>query len=128
MFGFDLDPGDIRPQDVDRADEQNARVLELLAEGEERLGEIVGTGGGDRGHVHATAAADGRVLKITLDARAVREGSQALADDILLAVRQAQQDAQRQADDLLRSAFEQAFPGRAVDPVAVRERLVNLLD
>ncbi|WP_049563252.1 YbaB/EbfC family nucleoid-associated protein [Nonomuraea sp. SBT364] len=125
MFGFDLNPGDIRPQDVDRIDEQDARVQELLAEGEERLGEIVGAGG-DR--VRATAAADGRVLKVTLDARAVRDGSQALAEEILLAVRQARQDAQRQADDLLRSAFEQAFPGRALDPVAVRERLGSLLD
>ncbi|MFD2355972.1 hypothetical protein ACFSTC_51970 [Nonomuraea ferruginea] len=66
MFGFDLDPGDIREQDVDRAAEQAGRLEALLAEQEERLAGIVGTGTGDRVQVKASAAVDGRVLEVVL--------------------------------------------------------------
>jgi len=126
MFRPDFDPGSVRPQDVDRVAEQGVRVRELLAESEEQALEIVGAGAGDHGHVRATAAADGRVLEVTLGPRAVREGSHALAEEILLAVRRAQEDAQRQADDLVRESLRKVFPG--ADPAALRERLSRILD
>ena len=108
MSGFELDPRDIRPQDVERAEEQAERVEALLTElagQDERLAEIVGTGRGDGGHVHAAVAADGRVLKVAVEPRAVREGSEALADEIVLTVRRAQQDALRQVDSLVESRW-----------------------
>ncbi|MFI7452007.1 YbaB/EbfC family nucleoid-associated protein [Nonomuraea sp. NPDC049714] len=128
MFGFELDPRDIRPQDVERAAEQAARVETLLAEEGGRLAEIVGTGRGDGGHVHAAVAADGRVLKISIEPRAVREGSEALSEAIVLTVRRAQQDALRQVDALVRESLEEALPGTSLDPAALRERLGRLLD
>jgi DNA-binding protein YbaB len=125
---FELNPRDIRPQDVERADEQAERVQALLAEQDERLAEIVGTGRGKGGHVHAAVAADGRVLKVAIEPRAVREGSQALSDEIILTVRRAQQDALQQVDALIRESLEQALPGTSLDPAELRERLSHLLD
>lgn len=121
MFGFDLGLGDIRDQDVERATEQAARVEALLAEQEARLAEIIGSGTGERGQVRAETAADGRVVKVTLSPQAAREGSHVLAEEILLAVRRAQEDAQRQAETLLHTAIEEAVPG--LDVAAVNDRL-----
>jgi len=124
MFGFELDLGDLREQDVDRSGEQAARLEALLAEQEERLAEIVGTGTAARGQVTAGAAVDGRVLEVTLGPQATREGSHALAEEILLAVRRAQEDAQRQAEVLLNTAVEEAIPG--LDLAKVNEQLNRL--
>lgn len=121
MFGFDLDPGDIREQDVDRAAEQAGRLEALLAEQEERLAGIVGTGTGDRVQVKASAAVDGRVLEVVLGPQAAREGSHALAEEILLAVRRAQDDTRRQAEALLSAAVQEAVPG--LDLAALNEQL-----
>ncbi|GGP10710.1 YbaB/EbfC family nucleoid-associated protein [Nonomuraea glycinis] len=131
MSGFELNPRDIRPQDVERAEEQAERVEALLTElagQDELLAEIVGTGRGDGGHVHAAVAADGRVLKVAIEPRAVREGSEALADEIVLTVRRAQQDALRQVDSLVRESLAEALPGTPLDPAELRERLGRLLD
>ncbi|MFG1941657.1 YbaB/EbfC family nucleoid-associated protein [Nonomuraea sp. NPDC048826] len=121
MFGFDLDLGDIREQDVLRSAEQAERLEALLAEQEARVAEIVGAGAGDRGQVRAGAAADGRVLHVTLGPQATRDGSHVLSEEILLAVRRAHEDAQRQAEELLRTAVEEALPG--VDLAALTARL-----
>jgi hypothetical protein len=68
------------------------------------------------------------VLKVAVEPRAVREGSEALADEIVLTVRRAQQDALRQVDSLVRESLAEALPGTPLDPAELRERLGRLLD
>lgn len=126
MYGFRIDPGNVRTQDVEEAGRQAERVHMLLADEERRVSEIVGTGRGDGGQVSALAAADGQVLEVTLQPRATRDGSEALGEEILLAVRRAQLDAQRQAEALLRESLAEALP--SLDTQALQERLGRLLD
>ncbi|GGO68007.1 YbaB/EbfC family nucleoid-associated protein [Nonomuraea cavernae] len=125
-YGFRIDPGNVRAQDVEEAERQAERVQALLAEEERRVSEIVGTGGGDSGQVSALVAADGRVLEVTLQPRATRDGSEALAEEIQRAVQRAQLDAQRQAEALLRESLAEALP--SLDAQALQERLGRLLD
>ncbi|WP_329083575.1 YbaB/EbfC family nucleoid-associated protein [Streptosporangium sp. NBC_01469] len=128
MFGYDIDPSDIRPRDIVKAEEQLDRFQALLAAREEQLTEIVGTGEGDSGHVRATVASDGRVIEVTLDPRAVKGGSEALSEQILLAVHRAQQNAQRQADGLLHETLQEALPGTSIDLTAIYRQARSLLD
>ncbi|NUR89248.1 MAG: YbaB/EbfC family nucleoid-associated protein [Nonomuraea sp.] len=128
MFGHDPHPADIRQQDIDEAEEQLRRLQSTLADHEERLAEIVGTGEGERGYVRATAASDGQVIAVVLDPRAVKDGSRALSEQILLAVQRARQDALRQADALLQEALREALPGTTIDLEALQRQARSLLD
>ncbi|WP_113701009.1 YbaB/EbfC family nucleoid-associated protein [Nonomuraea lactucae] len=125
MYETDIDPANIREQDVAEAQRQAEAARALLTDQESVLEEIVGEGGGDGGHVRATAAADGRVLEVVIDPRAMSEGSEALGEQILLAVRRAQDDAGRQAGALLRESLREALP--SVDTDLLQERLRHLL-
>ncbi|MFI6297764.1 YbaB/EbfC family nucleoid-associated protein [Nonomuraea sp. NPDC050790] len=128
MFGYNVDPSDLRQQDIDKAEEQLNRFQDLLAAREEQLAEIVGTGEDDRGYVRATVASDGLVTKVTLDPRAVKSGSGALSEQILLAVSRAQQNAQLQAETLLQEALQEALPGTSFDLAALQQQARSLLD
>ncbi|MEV0622514.1 YbaB/EbfC family nucleoid-associated protein [Nonomuraea sp. NPDC050404] len=128
MFGHDLNPMDLRPQDVDRATEQARGVEAALAEADGLLAELTGTGRSRSGHVSAVVNAEGRVLDVTVGERALREGAIALCEDIFTAVGNAQEDVQRQAEALLRGHLRQAVPDLAMDPVELRQRLERLLD
>ncbi|MEO3802365.1 YbaB/EbfC family nucleoid-associated protein [Nonomuraea sp. B1E8] len=128
MFGYDVDPSDIRQGDIAKAEAQLDRFRELLADREEELAEIVGTGEGDRGHVRATVASDGRVIEVILDPRAVKGGSEALSEQILLAVHRAQQNAQRQVESHLHETLQEALPGTSIDLTAVYQQARKILD
>lgn len=128
MFGYDVDPTDIRQEDVDKAEEQLGRFEALLADREEQLAAIVGTGEDDRGYVRATVASDGLVREVTLDPRAVKGGSEALSEQIVLAVSRAQQNAQRQAESLLHEALQEAIPGASFDLTAIYQQAKSILD
>ncbi|MEO3874417.1 YbaB/EbfC family nucleoid-associated protein [Nonomuraea sp. B12E4] len=126
MFGYDIDPRNIRSQDLDLATEQVDQAEALLAGVEESLSEIIGVG--DSGHVRATATAEGRILEVVLGQQAVKKGSEALSEEILAAVGRAQDDARRQAETMLREEFQQAVPDVSLDPIALQEQLSRFLD
>ncbi|TMR98701.1 YbaB/EbfC family nucleoid-associated protein [Nonomuraea basaltis] len=122
MFGPNIDPANIRDQDLDESVREGERMLAWLETAREDLDKIVGTGAGPSGQVKASVDPNGRVLDIAYGPRALRLGSRDLADETLAAVRAASADAERQAHDLMR----EALPG--YDPAAAKaefERLVN---
>ncbi len=80
---------------------------------------LLGTGVAADGQVRATARASGRLASIALEPRALRLGTQALGEQILLAVNAA-------LDDLQAQAAAQAGP--AADPAALAERMQELQD
>lgn len=127
MFGDDVDPSGIRQRDIDKAEAQLDKLQALLADQEEQLAEIVGTGEGDRGYVRATVASDGSLIEVTLDPRAVKGGSAALSEQIFLAVHRAQQDAQRQVENRLHETLQEALPGAPIDLTAIHQQARNLL-
>lgn len=128
MFGYEIDPRNIRPQDVDRATEQARQAEDTLADVDGLLAEITGTGQTNGGHVSATVTAEGRVLEVTVGQQAVRKGADALREAIFAAVGDAQSDAQSQVDALLREQLQQAVPGLSLDPAELQRHLGRLLD
>ncbi|MFB9832541.1 YbaB/EbfC family nucleoid-associated protein [Actinoallomurus acaciae] len=81
-----------------------------------------GVGESARGLVSAEVGADGLLADLRLNPRALRLGSAALAEDIVSAVRAAQEDLRGQIDE---SAGTQALP-EGLDPSVLVRRLDEL--
>ncbi|MFI9596421.1 YbaB/EbfC family nucleoid-associated protein [Nonomuraea sp. NPDC052265] len=88
---------------------------------QEELRALTGVGEGPSGRVRVTVDADGRVLDVRYDQRALRLGGQDLAEETLTAVRAAVADLRRRTDDLMRDAV----PG--YDPLRTQDELERLL-
>ncbi|WP_193318208.1 YbaB/EbfC family nucleoid-associated protein [Nonomuraea phyllanthi] len=86
------------------------------------LEQVVGTGRAADGQVVATAGADGSVLEVAFGERAMRVGSQALAEHVCSAVADAQDDAAARVRELMGEAVE------GFDLSAAEERLSGLID
>ncbi|TDD48227.1 YbaB/EbfC family DNA-binding protein [Nonomuraea terrae] len=99
-----LDPGSIGPDDLERVGREAEQTLARLADVQERLAAIRGSGTAADGHVVVSADSSGRIDKIQLNPRAMRLASQDLADELLRAVNAAQDDCARQARELLAGA------------------------
>ncbi|MER5425969.1 YbaB/EbfC family nucleoid-associated protein [Streptosporangium roseum] len=72
--------------------------------------ELTGTGEAAGGLVGAVVSEDGLLARLRLDARAMRFGSQDLADHIVSAVRAAQQDRLERMDEPAASPEEGVLP------------------
>ena len=104
---------------------ETRRTLEEIRAGSGGAGageapEIRGEGVAADGQVLATARTGGRLESVQLDPRALRMGSQALGEQIVLAVNAA-------LDSLQTQAGAQAAPP-AADPAALAERMRELQD
>lgn len=121
MFRPDMDPANISERELDEAARRGERMLAWLESAQEEMQAVTGIGEGPSGHVRVTVDADGRVLDVRYDRRALRLGSQDLAEETLAAVRAAGADAQRRTHDLMR----EAIPG--YDPVQTQAELERLL-
>lgn len=96
---------EFRFEDLDNATydvEQSARRVQD-ARGE--LDAIVGSGESAEGNVRITTDVSGRVLSIHLDPRAMKLGSRDLADELLVAVRRAQDDSDAQRERIMSGAL-----------------------
>lgn len=87
--------------DLRRISEQAEQAHRRLKDVGGELGQIKGVGEGAGGKVKARTDADGRVIQVTLDPRAMRLSSQDLAEEITLAVQRAQDDGDAQRERLL---------------------------
>lgn len=96
---------------VDRAlRERTAAARELR----QRLGEVRGQGESAGGLVRVEVAVGGRVTKLTLDPRAIRLGTEGIAEQIMAALDVAAADAARQVAEHVAAAT----PGGASIPPA----------
>jgi DNA-binding protein YbaB len=91
----------------------------------ERLRQVRGRGEGAHGLIRVEVTGGGRVTDLTLDPRVMRLASQDLRDEIMAALRQATEDADRQTRQETEDAFgtnpgwEQLLSGEAeADPSA----------
>ncbi|WP_214321886.1 YbaB/EbfC family nucleoid-associated protein [Nonomuraea sediminis] len=78
-------------EDLDRMIGESERAIRRLHEAASELHAI--TGEGEDGHVRATVDHTGRVVRVALDPRAMRQESHELADSVTRAVQLAQDDA-----------------------------------
>jgi DNA-binding protein YbaB len=122
VYGPRITPGNVGDQDLDEAAHQSERIRAWIRTAQEDLSKIVGIGRGPTGHVTARVDPNGQVLDVAFDSRSLRLGSQALSGEVLVAVRVAAEDAERQACELIR----EALPG--FDPAEASAQLGRLLD
>jgi DNA-binding protein YbaB len=127
------DNGYESPSSLDRF-ERALREQTAAADGlTERLGQIRGRGNGAAGLIRVEVTSGGRVTDLTLDPRVMRLASQDLRDEIMAALRQATEDADRQTQRETADAFgtnpswEQLLSGEAeADPSAPLPTLPDL--
>ncbi|MFI6596324.1 YbaB/EbfC family nucleoid-associated protein [Nonomuraea sp. NPDC050536] len=85
----------------ERADRESRRAEAVRAE----LDAIEGKGESAEGKVGAVTDANGRLLSITIDPRALSMGSLDLSEEITLAVRRAQDDGETRRERVLNEAL-----------------------
>ena len=99
--------GDFANIDVDKllsgAQERFARMQDL----QERIAELVGQGQDRDGLVRATYTSSGGLTDVTIDPRAMRKGSQELAETVKEVIREAAADLQRQVTEVTTEALGQ---------------------
>lgn len=127
MYGLHPDPAAWRDGDIDQDAERAARVLAWARDAEEELAAIVGEGEAGDGRVRVTTTADGLVREVVFAPRATRADSRTLAEELLLAVGRAQDDAERKARDLVAGALGEILPAGAPGPETVEEECRRLL-
>ncbi|GII75531.1 hypothetical protein Sru01_05130 [Sphaerisporangium rufum] len=101
--------------------ERAAALQAWLARGQEELDRITGRADSESGAVTVTVAGDGKVTDVTFRPRALRLDSEALATEVLATVQEAQRDAARRADELMRDAVD------GFDPAGARDELHRML-
>ncbi|WP_146103511.1 YbaB/EbfC family nucleoid-associated protein [Nonomuraea solani] len=92
---------DFDPEDLERI---TTRAEEMLARAEELKSEIdvvAGRGEAADGQVRVTAGASGRLLDVVLAPRAMRLDSVRLAEAVLRAAQEAQDDVARRVDEMM---------------------------
>ncbi|MEU6727194.1 YbaB/EbfC family nucleoid-associated protein [Nonomuraea wenchangensis] len=127
MHRFDADPANWREEDLEREAEKAAKILTWVEDGQRELDEITGTGEAANGQVKAVAAVDGTVREIVITPRAMRLDSRSLAEQLMLAVTRAQDDAERQGRRLMADALGDLLPDGGLDLHDFEERLGRLL-
>ncbi|MFG2077419.1 YbaB/EbfC family nucleoid-associated protein [Nonomuraea maritima] len=92
---------DFTEHDVDELLRENEWELRRLAEASANLRHVSGKGESRSGLTSAVVDADGRLRSVTFSPRVLRLDTAALAEEVVQAVRQAQDDQDRQARELL---------------------------
>ncbi|MFI7638566.1 YbaB/EbfC family nucleoid-associated protein [Nonomuraea sp. NPDC049400] len=96
-----MDFKDFGPDDLDRVILEAERSIRTLTDAIDELGAITGEGESRRGTVKARVDANGRLDDLKLAARASRMELDELTEEIVEAVRAAQDDQQRKATALI---------------------------
>ncbi|MEW1837349.1 YbaB/EbfC family nucleoid-associated protein [Nonomuraea angiospora] len=102
----DFDPEELE-RITARAEDMLARVEELRSE----IDVVVGRGEAADGQVRVTAGASGRLMDVVLAPRAMRLDSQKLAEAVLRAAQEAQDDVAAKVDAVMADALGGPLPG-----------------
>ncbi|NRQ39451.1 YbaB/EbfC family nucleoid-associated protein [Nonomuraea sp. NN258] len=117
MYG----PRDIREPASDEPVRQAEMILAWTETAQNDLSKVIGTGHGPSGLVRAAVDPDGQVLDVAVEAAALELTPAELAGEVMIAVRQAQRDAEQQ----IRELMCRAMPG--FDLAEARAQLSLLL-
>ncbi|MER6942874.1 YbaB/EbfC family nucleoid-associated protein [Nonomuraea sp. NPDC000554] len=120
MNGFD----EFRPEDLERITAQAEDMLARIEGIRGEVGGLVGRGESADGQVRVSSDANGRLTGIELAPRAMRLDSQKLAEELLKAAQQAQDD----ADGKVRTVMAETLGEPLADPAAVEERFGRVLE
>lgn len=107
---FDFDSEKLQPDDLGRFAEQAEKAMKRLNETHAKLDEVTGEGADSGKLAKVTADARGRLTELTLNPRIKRLGHDKVAERITTAIREAQDDAERQVSELQAEAMEGMVP------------------
>ncbi|MFJ2029248.1 YbaB/EbfC family nucleoid-associated protein [Streptosporangium sp. NPDC087985] len=119
---FDLTGFD--PEDLERMTQDAERTMRRLADVQEELGEIHGRGTGADGLISVVTDGSGHVERVELNPRVMRLDSETLAEELMRTVREAQEDGERKARELLNGALgEMKLPQGPLDVDEIETQL-----
>ncbi|GAA3719176.1 hypothetical protein GCM10022224_101280 [Nonomuraea antimicrobica] len=96
-----MDPSAFQPDDLDRLLRESERSIRELTSAIDELGTVTGQGESRSGTVKATVDARGRLDVLKLGNRASRMDLDELTEEIVEAIRAAQDDQERRATELI---------------------------
>ncbi|MBB2742687.1 UNVERIFIED_ORG: DNA-binding protein YbaB [Microbispora rosea subsp. rosea] len=115
--GHDDRYADDLEQDAERA----AQIEAWLEEGQREIEAVTGHGRAADGRIEVVTTVYGQVREVVIEPRAMRLPSRTLAEELLLALGRAQQDAERQSRQMVSDALRELAPGESFGPDAVDE-------
>ncbi|RCG31021.1 YbaB/EbfC family DNA-binding protein [Sphaerisporangium album] len=127
VYNLDADPANWREGDLERDAERAAKIMAWVEEARDELESIVGEGEAGEGQIKVTTTADGLVRDVVVTRRAMRLDSRTLAEQLLLAVGRAQDDAERRGRAMLDEALGEVLPPGTLDLGVVEEEQGRLL-
>ncbi len=98
---FDFDPNAIWPGDLERLAKESQEAMGRIEGVVDDLCGVTGEGEAADGMIKATVDGSGGLTGVTIAPRAMRRGSEAVAEEIVTAVRAAQEDAQSKVQELM---------------------------
>ncbi|MEU7828025.1 MULTISPECIES: YbaB/EbfC family nucleoid-associated protein [unclassified Nonomuraea] len=104
------DSKNIYQDELHRISEQAERAHSRLKKAGGGFNDVYGTGESADGKIRARTDSGGRITEVRLDPRAMKLSSQDLGEEITLAVRRAQDDCERNHEELLRDAVGRTPP------------------
>ncbi|MEU8274126.1 YbaB/EbfC family nucleoid-associated protein [Microbispora bryophytorum] len=107
--------------DPDQDAERAAQIEAWLEDGQREIEAVTGHGRAADGRIKVVTTAYGQVREVVIEPRAMRLPSRTLAEELLLALRRAQQDAERQTRRMVGDALRELAPGESFGPDAVDE-------
>jgi DNA-binding protein YbaB len=126
---FNFDPNNFQLEDLDRIISQGREAMRNLEKAQDSLAEIAGVGEAADGMVQAMVDGTGGIQKVTVNPRAMRLDSQSLAEEVTLAVRAAQEDAQNKTSQVLGAVLGGANLAKdALDRDKIGEQLQKIQD
>ncbi|MGI5160868.1 YbaB/EbfC family nucleoid-associated protein [Microbispora sp. CA-102843] len=113
--------------DLEQDAERAAQIEAWLEDGQREIEAVTGRGRAADGRIEAVTTVYGQVREVVIEPRAMRLPSRTLAEELLLALSRAQQDAERQSRQLVSDALREMAPGESFGPDAVDEWFGGLL-
>ncbi|WP_182898769.1 YbaB/EbfC family nucleoid-associated protein [Microbispora sp. H10830] len=110
-----------RADDLERDAERAAQIEAWLEDGQREIEAVTGHGRAADGRIKVVTTVYGQVREVVIEPRAMRLPSRTLAEELLLALGRAQQDAERQSRQMVGDALRELAPGESFGPDAVDE-------
>ncbi|TQS26070.1 YbaB/EbfC family nucleoid-associated protein [Microbispora sp. KK1-11] len=107
--------------DLEQDAERAARIEAWLEDGQREIEAVTGHGRAADGRIKVVTTVYGQVREVVIEPRAMRLPSRTLAEELLLALHRAQQDAERQSRQMVSDALRELAPGESFGPDAVDE-------
>ncbi|MER6946237.1 YbaB/EbfC family nucleoid-associated protein [Nonomuraea sp. NPDC000554] len=104
------DPETFRLDDLNQITERAEQTQRRLTSAASEIQGINGVGESADGRIQARTDANGRLIEVTLDPRAMKMSSQDLGEEITLAVRRAWDDGEARREQLMRDAVGELPP------------------